>query len=267
MKLRIAARLSRADIAHQLEMDSSRIAGIEQGRVPIKYEAACTLLGFFAGGKINPLWLATGEEPMLLPGFYGFQMPSAEAIGFRDRDYFSTVIDTWKDRIASLVKPAEEWNLPRPWLSAQREYVRWRLEGLCQEVAGWQGVATTLDAKLGTLDFSEEDLARMPEGEKLLLTNLPTSGNLVDVKSVLPELRVRLKKATEPRGKRSELARFLGAPLSSVSRWLSGKHKPGGNTALMLLNWVERQERDQIQRSGGVKARPEPPTRKRKGQR
>jgi hypothetical protein len=31
--------------------------------------------------------------------------------------------------------------------------------------------------------------------------------------------------------------------LASVSRWLSGEREPGGEIALLMLKWVELQER------------------------
>lgn len=85
-------------------------------------------------------------------------------------------------------------------------------------------------------------------GPQNSLTDSSSAGKVPDVKSVLPDLRKRLKKATSRRGKKSELARFLGAPLASVSRWLSGLQEPGGETTLRLLTWVEQEERQQAQR-------------------
>jgi hypothetical protein len=64
-----------------------------------------------------------------------------------------------------------------------------------------------------------------------------------DVKAQLPELLERLKKATAQPGKKTALAKFLKAPLASVSRWLSGEREPGGEVTLKLLRWCEFQER------------------------
>lgn len=81
-----------------------------------------------------------------------------------------------------------------------------------------------------------------PDKEKPV-DNIPKHGNIERVKTKLPGLMDRLKKATEQRGKKAELARFLDVPLPKVSQWLSGLHEPGGETTLQLLNWVEQQER------------------------
>jgi len=79
--------------------------------------------------------------------------------------------------------------------------------------------------------------------QKLELTIPSTCERSEHVKSPLKNLLQRLAPATQEPGKKSELAEFLGAPLASVSRWLSGDREPGGEVALKMLQWVERQER------------------------
>jgi DNA-binding transcriptional regulator YiaG len=81
-------------------------------------------------------------------------------------------------------------------------------------------------------------------GQNNDLTEAATSRKLAgDVKKQLPSLLERLNRATRETGKMSALADYLKAPLASVSRWLSGKREPGGETALQMLHWVEQQER------------------------
>jgi DNA-binding transcriptional regulator YiaG len=63
------------------------------------------------------------------------------------------------------------------------------------------------------------------------------------VQPVLPKLIERLKRATEARGSKAELAAWLGVHRQSVTDWLSGKQEPGGEITLRLLTWVEQQER------------------------
>ncbi|HXR47605.1 MAG TPA: helix-turn-helix transcriptional regulator [Candidatus Limnocylindrales bacterium] len=77
---------------------------------------------------------------------------------------------------------------------------------------------------------------------KLDLTDSETSEKLMDVKLHLPSLLGRLNRATGETGKMSALAKYLGVPLASVSRWLSGKREPGGEITLKMLRWVEQQE-------------------------
>jgi DNA-binding transcriptional regulator YiaG len=64
-----------------------------------------------------------------------------------------------------------------------------------------------------------------------------------DVKPVLPKLIERLNRATEERGSKVALAKWLGVHRQSVTDWLSGKQEPGGEITLKMLHWVEQQER------------------------
>jgi hypothetical protein len=60
-----------------------------------------------------------------------------------------------------------------------------------------------------------------------------------------------LKRATQPRGKKTELAQFLETrlrrpvPLPRVSEWLSGSVEPSGSVTLVLLEWVTAEEAKQ----------------------
>jgi transcriptional regulator with XRE-family HTH domain len=100
---------------------------------------------------------------------------------------------------------------------------------------------------LYSLKFEESwgllGIARTPGTNEL--TDAETRGRAGSVK--LPGLLVRLKKATEPAGKKTELAKFLSeqlatkVPLASVSRWLSGEREPGGEVALQLDAWASAQ--------------------------
>ncbi len=85
--------------------------------------------------------------------------------------------------------------------------------------------------------------AQEAEGQKELLTGLSIIPMMPSVKRELNDLRVRLKHLTQQRGKKTELARWLPAPLESVSRWLAGTIEPSGRIALRLLDWAEQQER------------------------
>jgi transcriptional regulator with XRE-family HTH domain len=62
----------------------------------------------------------------------------------------------------------------------------------------------------------------------------------------------RLKNVTRVRGKKAELAEFLGVPSVSVSRWLSGDVEPGGEFTLRLLEWVQAAEATNKSGPGGV---------------
>jgi transcriptional regulator with XRE-family HTH domain len=69
----------------------------------------------------------------------------------------------------------------------------------------------------------------------------------------------RLRDVVEERGKKAELARFLGVPMPRVSEWLSGERYPRAEITLALLEWVQAEEKAQQKKgSDHVAARPEP---------
>jgi hypothetical protein len=61
----------------------------------------------------------------------------------------------------------------------------------------------------------------------------------------LPELISRLRKATSERGMKAILARAMGVSLPRISEWLARKNpkEPSGQTTLLLLKWVQHQEK------------------------
>lgn len=90
-----------------------------------------------------------------------------------------------------------------------------------------------------------------PKGDKIdvALSQQEVSIAAVKIAPQLPDLLKRLAKHTSVRGKKSELAAFIeratgkAVSISSVMRWLAGENEPGGEAALLMLKWVELQER------------------------
>lgn len=58
----------------------------------------------------------------------------------------------------------------------------------------------------------------------------------------LKALLERVRRATEQRGKKTELANFLRVNPVQVSHWLSGFRSPNGEVTLQMLIWVQAQE-------------------------
>ena len=98
------------------------------------------------------------------------------------------------------------------------------------------------------------------ESSKQVLTCITPQSNVAPMQSEILKVIQRLRKATAPRGKKAELARFMDVDPPRVSEWLSNSKKPSGETTLRLLHWVEQQERQQNKGSGSVDPRPEPKT-------
>jgi transcriptional regulator with XRE-family HTH domain len=78
--------------------------------------------------------------------------------------------------------------------------------------------------------------------QRKLLTDVAASGKLAPVKSQLKNLLAELSRLTQRPGQKTKLAKFLGAPLTSVSRWLSGEREPGGEIALKMRYWADHPE-------------------------
>ena len=78
-------------------------------------------------------------------------------------------------------------------------------------------------------------------------------------------LRARLLLETQDRGRKSELARYLGIARQAVNGWLTGAVAPNAEMTLRLLEWVEGEEaKQQKKRAARSAKRPAPTTRKRK---
>ena len=81
------------------------------------------------------------------------------------------------------------------------------------------------------------------------LTNDPPAVTSSPVQPIMPTLVERVRKATEARGRKTELAAVLGVPRQRMNDWLSGQREPDGETTLRLLHWVEPEERKPKQKS------------------
>lgn len=102
------------------------------------------------------------------------------------------------------------------------------------------------------------------EDPKNVLTEITLKSNQSAMSNPLSKLTTRLKRVTQPRGKKAELAVFMGVKYPRISEWLSGRKEPGGNATLRLLEWVAAQEAKQTKSPGDVEASPERATRRRK---
>jgi transcriptional regulator with XRE-family HTH domain len=221
---RRSANSTQAEVASLLKASRNQITNIEAMRVPLKFwlgERFCAQLG------ISQSWLATGEPPQR-----SYMHPDVRLYDPRPREdaLFS---DVYHRFIAGeLSKLWEQWaeleklhaNPPPRLRSEMLDYCG-KLDALAR--------AIRRRLKAPSLD------------ENILLTDASICAKLPPVKSQLDNLLADLNRLTKESGKKTELAEFLGAPLASVSRWLSGEREPGGETTLRLLEWVQAEEAKQ----------------------
>jgi len=71
---------------------------------------------------------------------------------------------------------------------------------------------------------------------------VPNSEYQLDVRLTWKQLKARLNKATEPRGKRAELARAVDVYQSRLNSWLDDVQEPGAEATFRLLEWVIAEE-------------------------
>ena len=170
---------------------------------------------------LNPDWLKTGKEPVFL-------VPKG-----------ATALHVWPDIF-----------IPEAKL-------------LCQvpELGRLFEIATALQRESGedAANYTAKALGDMDEKKEL--TTGTQNGTESDMQSKLATLLARLNRATRQRGKKTELADFLGVPHTRVSEWLSGRREPGGETTLRLLAWVTAEEAKQKESPGSARTPPEPKTR------
>ena len=265
------ALLSRVALAQLIGVDSNLLSSVENHRTPLRYS-----LAFKINSKIplNPAWLATETgDPNL-----DFPLPAPEELGLDDRALFSQVYnESLRERFEVMKKADEELRhslrekAGRIVVRGARdrllilERLRHYVNDFAERVSDAHLAAFVEDAINYIddradyyMDRSEEspDVQRKRQAEvarlrpilerwfqgKIDVDVAATCGKLEAMKEQWPGLLERLKSATKARGVASALARELGVPLASVSRWLNAKREPSGEIALKLLHWVEQRE-------------------------
>jgi DNA-binding transcriptional regulator YiaG len=267
-------RLSQVGFARELGVDSSVVAAYENYRSPVQYGLTWEACRLF---RLSANWLMTGVGgsvtawPLPSPQFVSIdpKTPISRAWVQGLKSAYETDLESPKRTNQSLpftdITPDPEGRL------FAGEFLSKTLMETLIEVpdSNVVGVAAEISRMLGSLqggrqrDAPEIVAARYKEIEKAraklaarrellsrsaiervgkVLTDTEIRSKSVGVKSQMPNLLARLDKATKETGKKSALAEFLGVPLASVSRWLSGDREPGGEITLKMLRWVELQE-------------------------
>jgi hypothetical protein len=234
--------------------------------MPLKYSVAAKLLRVF---NINPSWLADGNGRISI----GVNIPTLKESDIPKEALFSEVFANYLKHIVSkqiaAIQSSPAYKYGEHLYSSDPSGRLAAEELLITEIRSWIGTVRGANlnklvnnirfAALGLLDESGIDaepaatvkhrLAEMEkararlEKRRTYLTEAASDDRTAEVKLLLPNLLKRLNEHTSEPGKKSELAEFLGAPLASVSRWLSGDREPGGEVTLKMLHWVQLQER------------------------
>lgn len=266
--------------AHEVGVTRNKLAGIEYGTTPLRYGLALRICRRY---RISRLWLAKGvgspQSDWDLGKDVEYKIPHRMLFSLAFSEILEPAIpegllaflklDEATGATQSIIPPTD---VPR---GRQHEWFAAKAFRAAVESVPADTRAAFCDAVLETINslsavYSSNTKDRVPlyasaaisdalskrktESKALVkkssLTDSEISSKVViEVKAQLPTLLERLKKATAETGKKSELAEFLkrvkkaNVPLASVSRWLSGEREPGGEVALLMLKWVELQER------------------------
>jgi hypothetical protein len=212
--------------------------------------------------NLNSQWLATGHGPMQ-PCLW-VEIPCPELL---QRELFSAVYDV---RVAHLVEERERElrsGTPEAFPHQSRVNAKVWLHNLMDGYL--DGVPSgSVNEFCGRIEEAAYDIIDdLEAGRQRELNVLDSPRNTVQTSTVtfkppenFPELLGRLKRATAIRGRKAELARFLGVPAQRLYEWLAGRHVPGADVTLRILNWVRDQEIEQNRGPGCVLAPPEPKT-------
>jgi transcriptional regulator with XRE-family HTH domain len=255
--LRKGLNLSRKKLEKTSGVPIGVITRVELGRTPIRYRDARRILAAFDKEfssemiPLNPLWIAEGVGPVRLK--WPFILPENDSISLHERAAFSEFVQANRELLLRLDTVERNVRLPESWLRAyfayceQLDYEATIFRDASRQIASI--VKRSAEALKKESPFARNLLADyirnnpVFHSEKRGLTDVSAGVKHEPVKSQMESLLARLNRATEARGKKSELARFMKLPLASISQWLSGGREPGGENTLRLLSWVEQQER------------------------
>ena len=270
--VRESIRWSQSAFAGQLGITKDQLASVEYGRTPLRYDIAWRLRQTFG---ISLRWLEAGfsfPDAFELDG-----LPTPAATGLPVRALLSEVVRKFQSTAAPAPKVIRPQAKEAPELVTEAMYrasseallkariEEWiarlpdgRVPCFTEQISavGEALVVSFPKEPVGVVQRRREEIMwqrmRVTNARKMLdaaalqkkmLTGAAISGTMPSVKSQVDNLVVTLNRLTGKRGKKTELARFLGAPLASVSRWLSGDRVPGADTTLSMLTWVKQQER------------------------
>lgn len=292
-EFRERVRCSQSDFASQIGITRDQLAGIEYARTPLRYDIAWAIRSTIG---VSLMWVAIGEvSPDLMELD---QLPPPQSTGLPKTALLSEVYETFHPELSKgfaaspRSKPVGKANLDAAdlkqrasllvILSLQMEDVMAHIpDGYTDQFAGkvWELSKTYLEAlpkdppdavrtrsegimwsQLASRIHRQAAEARMTttlqqeKGLTLEAGQLTTS----PVQPIMPTLLERLRQATATRGRKTELAGWLGVPRQSVNDWLTERKEPSGETTLRLLAWVTAEEAKQQQSpaSGDTPAEP-----------
>lgn len=257
--VRKVAQVSRAALAREMKIEPARLAAYEMVRVVVPYEIGRDFCQRF---NLNQRWFATGLNPSRTY-FPVDPKIEAEIIG---RKPFSEMYE--RHLKAMVERRHADWKARRargeelPVNAGGRDggpklgqsEVDYAMDILVSEITMLMGDLSLeasrvyfkemLDrshALIMLLGKSDPGLAEFHLG----VDTLKEIKDNVRVRLTWSRLKQRLIAATEPSGKRAELARAIGVKDANINSWLVRDVEPGAGATFRLLEWVTAEEAKQ----------------------
>jgi transcriptional regulator with XRE-family HTH domain len=253
LDFRLSKKISRAVFARELGINRSRLNNYERGATPLRYAIAAKICETFT---LSQEWLATGNGKE--SDYTLFSLPIQARIAPRmlfskayddylEPELRNQLSDSGTSAFASALAATElsdiQVNLVKSIGLTTGDQIR------AAFAAGFKKILDSLPPNQvwpfwrHIMAAGEQfDAEYGEESKKNQLTCVDVSVNMSVVKSQLKALLADINRITQEPGKKTKLAEFLGAPLASVSRWLSGDREPGGETALRMRYWANHPE-------------------------
>ncbi len=219
--------LTQASLAQIIGYSQSAVAGIESGKV---IPSGRFLRAAAAAVGLSWQWLTTGEGQK-----YNSPDRAAEVA---EKSRYTEQINALTSKMQDLAKMFSQ--LSADMLKAPpipREQTSSIDPG---EIFSFAFGHLAGDMKRLSVDV--KSLAAKEDSSNETLTSDAKAPTNCPVQPIMPTLIERLRRATSERGRKTELAAWLGVPRQSVNDWLSARMEPSGETTLRLLNWVTAEE-------------------------
>jgi len=272
--VRQAARLSRPVFGRFLALDSSKLANIENFRVPVDYITGAMVCRIF---RVSPRWLVTGEGPptLVLPqkvfdpvaamsartpfsAFYASHLRERVAVIEQNRaQQNAKIAEVLEQREKSGDVPSSPEEFERSWLEAAQQV------GADEQFEISADLARAAFGSPFTVEF-ENELAIVTgfDDKRYPMRTAIAPSDLVD----------QVKKLTTARGTKSALAKRLGVSRQRLNEWLSGRSAPNAHYTLNLLAQLRTLKRDAAEeqqsakrKNRGGRASTRPPQKPKKG--
>ncbi|HEY3762688.1 MAG TPA: helix-turn-helix transcriptional regulator [Verrucomicrobiae bacterium] len=266
MEFRKSIGWEREPFAAQIELTHDRLASIELGRTPLRYDVAWRIHQVFG---ISLTWLARGNYPPNERDFDPWPDPKTLTIPrlLLSEAYAMTFLmesDSPHSKKQFSLFPNRQMALNIlkddlvDWMSRVPES---RIEEFCQLIVksaedlldDWpQETPPKIKARKKTFMWGQmkgeiNKRLAVKKGKNILYNEIALN-DIGAVKSEihsLSELIAAIKHRTNGHGQRAALARELNVSRQLVNGWLSGNSQPTAEITFRLLQWVKQTERKQ----------------------